>query len=112
MFSPEHMEALLKKIMDQLDSGVTGENNADEGQINEKNVQEKCLKTLTPSKIVVILGLLSGALSVQSVLVDKNQTVDILLEGSLKKKTQLEKIMDQVGKMPFDEVMKSVMGRF
>lgn len=47
-----------------------------------------------------------------SILVDKNQLVQFVLSGSLKKKTPLEQMIDQIGSMPFDEVMKAVLDRF
>lgn len=110
MFSSGQMEMLLKKIMDQLGMEVPGEKNS--GKKNNKDKQNNCLPDLAPSQVLVILGLLSGALEVDSVLIDKEQVVEIVLSGSLKRKTQLEKVMDQVGEMPFDDVMKAVLGRY
>ena len=110
MFSPGHMEMLLKRIMEQLGTEVPGEKNG--GCKNNKDKQNNCLPNLAPSQVLVVLGLLSGALSVDSILVDKDQIVQIVLSGSLKRKTQLEKVMDQVGEMPFDDVMKAVLGRY
>lgn len=69
------------------------------------------IPSLTPSKAVIIIGLIGDVLAVDSILLDKNQRVEIVLSGSLRHKTQLEKIMDQVGKMPFDEVMKAIIIR-
>ena len=66
---------------------------------------------ITPSQALVITGILGGALEVDSILVNKEQEVQILLIGSLKQKTPLEKVMDQIGSMPFDEVMKAMLGR-
>ncbi len=57
------------------------------------------------------MGLLAGVLEVQSVLIDRDQIVDILLEGSLKRKTRLDKMLDEIGDMPFDEVLEAIMGR-
>lgn len=92
------------------------------GAESESSGQKKCnnsssgsnssiLSQLTPSKILVIAGLLGDVFTVDSVLVDRDQNVEIVLIGSLKQKTQLEKVMDQVGKLPFDEVLKSIIGR-
>lgn len=64
-----------------------------------------------PSHLLVIAGILGGALDVNSIRVDKDQNVDISLSGTLKKKTQLEKMMDQIGQMPFDEVLKVMLDR-
>jgi hypothetical protein len=44
-------------------------------------------------------------------LVDRDQIVQIVLEGSLKKKTELEKMLDEIGSMPFDEVVKAMLER-
>lgn len=110
MFSAGHMEMLLRKVMDQLGMEVPGEKNGEKK--NDKDKPTHCLPNLTPSQMLVTLGLLSGALSVDSVLIDKDQIIQIVLSGSLKRKTQLEKVMDQVGEMPFDEVMKAVFGRY
>lgn len=66
---------------------------------------------LTPSKALIIVGLLGDVFAVDSILVDKDQRIEIVLSASLKQKTQLEKIMDQVGQRPFDEVLKSIIGR-
>jgi hypothetical protein len=61
---------------------------------------------------MVILGLLGGVLKVESVLIDRNQVVDIVLTGSLKRKTEMDKILDQIGSKSFDEVMKALFERF
>ena len=66
---------------------------------------------LTPSKTLVIAGLIGNVFTVDSVLVGRDQQVEIILSGTLKQNTQLEKIMDQVGKMSFDDVLKSILGR-
>ena len=66
---------------------------------------------MTPSQALVIAGVLVGVLQVESVLVSRDQVVDILLRGSLKQKTPLEKMLDQIGGMPFDEVMKALLDR-
>ena len=76
------------------------------------NSSSNCkLPPVSPSSALVIAGLLAGVFIVDSILVDRAQNVEVILSGSLKKETQMEKIMDQIGKMPFDEVLKVVMGR-
>jgi hypothetical protein len=50
-------------------------------------------------------------LDIDSVLVDRRQEVQIVLVGSLKQKTSLEKTLDEIGSMPFDEVLKAMVGR-
>lgn len=89
----------------------TGENDSQNGQSNKTN-QNGCGKiSINPSQALVIAGILAGVLDVNSVTVDKEQEVQILLIGSLKQKTQLEKMMDQIGAMPFDDVLKALIGR-
>lgn len=66
---------------------------------------------LTAAKALVIAGLLGDALVVNSVLVNRDQVVEIVLTGSLRQKTQLEKILDQIGEMPFDEVVRAIVDR-
>ncbi|MFZ5643042.1 MAG: hypothetical protein ACOY46_05585 [Bacillota bacterium] len=68
--------------------------------------------SLTPSQLLVILGLLGGVFEVTSLLVDKDQEVQIVLTGSLKRKTELDKKLDEIGSLPFDEVMGAIIGRF
>lgn len=67
---------------------------------------------LTPAKILVLLGILGGVLDVNSLLVDKDQVVQVLLEGSLKRKTKMDRLLDNLGPMTFDEIMQAVMDRF
>jgi hypothetical protein len=64
--------------------------------------------TILPSELLVIAGIVCDVLQVQSVEVNRNQTIEIVLTGSLKRSTQLDKIMKQVGKLPFDQVMGSI----
>ena len=90
--------------------GLGCEEDNDGDNNNEKKKNNNKL-SLTPSQILVISGLLGGVLHVDSVLVDRDQHIQIILEGSLKRKTELEKMMDQIGKMPFDEVLKAMLER-
>jgi hypothetical protein len=82
-----------------------GNNGNNDGQGKNKN---NCPK-LDPGQLLIIAGLLSGALSVRSVLVNSDQVVEFVLTGTLKRKTNLEKVMKQVGQMPFDQVIRAIM---
>lgn len=104
MFSKEQVDMLVKKAMSQL-----GREEPPESKKDKNN--KKCLPDLNTSQILVIIALLGGVLDVNSFLVDKNQDIQIVLTGTLKQKTQLEKVMEQVGKRPFDEVMKAMLGK-
>ncbi|TCO76857.1 hypothetical protein [Marinisporobacter balticus] len=110
MASKDPMDLLLKTVMEQL--GVKEEY----ANINRTCGNKKCGNAnLTPGQILIILGLLGGVLEVDSITIDKSQEVNILLVGSLKRpkaKTQLEQIMDQIGSLPFDQVMKNILGRY
>lgn len=66
---------------------------------------------ISPEQALVIASLLGNALRVESVLVDRNQAVEIVLTGTLKRKTQMDKLMDQIGSMPFDDVVKAFLQR-
>lgn len=108
MFTPENINQMLKDVMSRLNSNVPPNTSAGNGS---KDGSAGKTPTVTPSQLLVIGGILGGALEVSSVLVDKNQTVEIVLTGSLRKKTGLEKMLDQIGSMPFDEVVKAMLGR-
>ncbi len=66
---------------------------------------------INPSQVLIISAMLAGVLEVTSVLVDRNQTIEIVLTGSLRKKTELEKLLDQIGSKTLDEVVKAMLGR-
>lgn len=108
MFSQNNLDAIMSKIMSQLGMDNSNDNNCK----NDKNkkTKKKCLN-LTPAQIMVISGILTDVLSVQSLLVDRDQSVQIILEGSLKRKTELEKTLDDIGDKSFDEVMKAFISR-
>jgi hypothetical protein len=114
MFSSEELKSLMEKIKAQIghDASPSKSNTA---KSNKNNCPGKKGNTkippLTPQKVLVILGLLTGALEVKSVTVDKDQIVDILLEGTLKRKTKLDKMLDEIGSMSFDDVLKAIIGR-
>lgn len=140
MFSPEHINLLLKEIMARFgeqndpESSRTNLPRCDKNTAvqNEGNYQDSQCKqnsgkvqngakskkvNITPAKALVLAGILGGVLEVDSVLVDRNQVVQIVLVGSLKQevekpKTELEMMIDKIGSMPFEEVMKAMLDRF
>jgi hypothetical protein len=105
MALPDNLSELINETMKRL----AGQKDAD-GSKHSGNTGSNKL-SITPSQALVIAGLLSGTLQVDSVLVDRNQLVQIILVGSLKRKTDLEKMLDQIGSMSFDEVLKAMLGR-
>jgi hypothetical protein len=75
---------------------------------NSGNDGINCPK-LDPAQLLAIAGILSGGLAVRSVWVNNDQTVQVVLTGSLKRKTQLEKVIGQIGQLSFDEVIKAIL---
>ncbi|WP_083248161.1 hypothetical protein [Desulfuribacillus stibiiarsenatis] len=67
--------------------------------------------TLSPASMLVILAVLSGSLTVDSISIDKDKTVQVLLAGSLRRKTELDKMLDAIGEMPFETVLKAMMSK-
>jgi len=105
MSSPDYLNALLETILDQLNQG-----NNDKNPKNTKCKNQQF--TLSPTQALVILGLFTGVFEVNSVLVHRDQHIDVLLVGSLKRKTEMDKILDKMGSMTFDEVMRALLARF
>lgn len=110
MNSDSHIDSMAKRLIKEL--GLDEEIDKTNKKYKNSSNKKKCKVNLSASNILVIAGLLSGALEVESLLVDKNQEIQIILAGSLKQKSQLEKVMDHVGTMPFDEVVKAMINRF
>lgn len=108
MSSPDNLNDALKEILARLNLNTSS-------GISKKSDKKECSggtpNSINPSQAIIIGGLLAGVLEVTSVLVDRNQTVQIVLSGSLKKKTELEILLDQIGSRPFDEVIKTMLGR-
>ncbi|ABR47245.1 hypothetical protein Amet_1028 [Alkaliphilus metalliredigens QYMF] len=113
MFSPDQLNELIKEVMINQQMGSNDNPNQNKHKYKHEEQQNKSQFNITPSQALVVLGLLTGALQVVSVLVDREQSVQLVLSGSLKKKEQseLEKVMGQIGHLPFDEVVKAMMGR-
>lgn len=115
MFSSGELNNLLEQIVSQFGQGMDNSTKItpakSTGGYKCKQTNKRKAPVITPQKALVILGLLAGVLEVQSVLIDRDQIVDILLEGSLKRKTRLDKMLDEIGDMPFDEVLEAIIGR-
>ena len=115
MYSSEQLDILLQEAMAGLGIQNKAENsyynnNSSKSGINKKNNK----MSLTSAQALVIAGLLGGSLSVFSVLVDANQQINIVLTGSLKKKSndeQLDNVLAQLGKVPFDDVVAAMVRR-
>lgn len=108
MFTPENLNKILKDVMRSFSTDAPDKNS----DKNKKNCQSNMSKiNITPSQALVIAGIIGGVFDVDSLLIGKDQRVEILLSGSLKQKTELEKMLDEIGSMPFDEVVKAMLGR-
>lgn len=105
MFSPDQLNSLSKIIMEKLGANDTRKCNSDK---SHNRSEDKNRIQITPSQALVIMGIITNSLEVNSVLVDRNQEIQILLVGSLKQKTELEKTISAIGKLPFEDVLKAV----
>ncbi|MDD3654232.1 MAG: hypothetical protein PHO01_08635 [Desulfotomaculaceae bacterium] len=108
----------LNTLMEQIAQLGKGNNNSTKniskscpGNAGKNNKTNNNIPSLTPAKLLIVAGLLCGALELKSISVDRDQIVDIVLQGSLKRKTKLDKMLDEIGQMPFDDVLKAVLGR-
>ncbi|MBO2942923.1 hypothetical protein JJQ72_02885 [Paenibacillus sp. F411] len=69
------------------------------------------LNNLTPQQIAVIAGLLTNALTVDSLLIDKEQRLQIVLGGSLRRKTRLDQLINELQDASLDELLDSLLNR-
>ncbi|MBN3522305.1 hypothetical protein [Paenibacillus apiarius] len=76
---------------------------------NNKNNKKKRNGTkLSVEQIAVIAALLTNSLKVQSILVDRNQVVEVLLTGSLRKKTQMDQLIEQISDLSIGDLLESL----
>ncbi|MBG9736118.1 hypothetical protein [Paenibacillus alvei] len=76
---------------------------------SKKNSKKKAnCPNLSIDQIAVIAALLTNSLKVQSVLVDRDQAVEILLVGSLRKKTQMDNLLDQISDLSVGDFLESL----
>ncbi|OPX83755.1 MAG: hypothetical protein A4E53_04357 [Pelotomaculum sp. PtaB.Bin104] len=115
MFSSSDLNTLMDQIAQLGKGNFNSAKNMSKscpGNVGKNNkTNNNGIPGLNPAKLLIIAGLLCGALEVKSILVDRDQIVNILLEGSLRRKTKLDKMLDEIGEMPFDDVLKAVLGR-
>jgi hypothetical protein len=104
----------LQKLLSQLGLGDNESAQSDK-EPRKKKRDDRAAGTdginypkLDPAQLLVIAGILSGALVVRSVWINNDQTAQIVLTGNLKRKTQLDKVMQQIGQLPFDQVVKAI----
>lgn len=113
--SSGELSKIMEQVKAQLGPGTGrpahGMQLPDDNGPGEKPDPKKQGPKLTPQKVLVILGLIAGSLEVNSILIDREQAVQIILIGSLKRKTRLDRMLDEIGGMPFDDVLRAVLGR-
>jgi hypothetical protein len=64
---------------------------------------------LTPQQLAVIVGLLTNVLEVNSVLIDKDQKIEILLEGSIRKKTKVDRLAEELVEINVGDLIEAFM---
>lgn len=78
---------------------------------NGKKNKKSALPNLTPPQIAVIVGILTNALKVESVLIDKDQTIQVLLEGSIRRKSKADIIADQLDNISVGDLIEAFIRR-
>ncbi|NHN34127.1 hypothetical protein [Paenibacillus agricola] len=62
---------------------------------------------LSPQQLAVIVGLLTNALDVDSILIDKDQNIEIVLVGSIRKKTKADRIAEELGEISVGDLLEA-----
>ncbi|MCE5173585.1 hypothetical protein LQV63_30615 [Paenibacillus profundus] len=75
---------------------------------NKNNKKKSSTPKLTIDQIAVIAALLTNSLKVQSILVDRDQAVEVLLIGSLRKKTQMDQLVEQISDLSIGDFLDSL----
>lgn len=76
---------------------------------SRNSVDPALFSKLSPQQIAVIAGLLVNALTVDSVLIDKNKRLQIVLGGTLRRKTRLDRLLQEIGGMNVADVIDSIL---
>ncbi len=118
MFLPEELNRLANQLQKQMTQEEGDSSPAASGDCNPCDKKDCLLVPMTAENALVILGLLTGVLEVENIVIGRDQTIQIVLEGSLKiktkttrKKTEMEALFDMIGSMPFDYVIKTLLER-
>ncbi|WP_223069191.1 hypothetical protein [Paenibacillus caui] len=69
------------------------------------------LSKLTPQQIAVIAGILTNTLSVDSVLIGRDQRLEILLVGSLRRRTRIDELINELSNANLADVIDSILNR-
>lgn len=110
---------MAEQLRKQMTRGEGDSSPAASGDCDPCNKKDSLIAPFTPQKALVILGLLTGALEVDNIVIDRDQTIQIVLQGSLKLRTKttkekngMDELLNMVGSMPFEYVMKTLLGWF
>lgn len=79
--------------------------NAKSGKLRK---QDALLAELSPQQLAVIVALLTNSLEVNSVLIDREQTIQVVLEGSLRRQTRVDELLEELSGMNLGDVIQSI----
>ncbi|WP_166246474.1 hypothetical protein [Paenibacillus turpanensis] len=90
--------------------GTNGGNGSTNGKNQNGSANGKRPKPrLSPQQLAVIAGLLSNALIVESVLVDKDQQLQIVLSGTLRRKSRTDRLIEELRDVSVGDLIKSLL---
>lgn len=89
-------------------SGNGKKNGSQNGNGNGKKKKES---RLTPQQLAVVVGLLTNSLEVLSVLIDKDQRIEIVLEGSIRKRTEADRVAEELENISVAELIEALIRR-
>ena len=69
------------------------------------------LGKLSPQQLAVITALLSNALKVDSVLEDRNKDLQIVLTGTLRRKTKTDKLLEELEEINIGDLLDAISNR-
>lgn len=78
------------------------------GKNRKKQSSKQKQQTLTPQQLAVVAALLTNAVTVRSILIDTNQTVQIVLEGTLHKKTKTDKLLSELNEISLGDLIRAI----
>ncbi|MEY9095264.1 hypothetical protein [Paenibacillus sp. RC84] len=73
--------------------------------------KKKKERRLTPQQLAVVVGLLTNSLDVLSVLIDKDQRIEIVLEGSIRRKTEADRVAEELENISVAELIEALIRR-
>lgn len=63
---------------------------------------------LSPEQIAVIAALITKSLSINSITLDKDQKIEVVLSGSLKQKTKMDKLLEEASSLTISDLLDSI----